>query len=455
MPRLCRALLAAALVAVCLLVAPAGVSSPSKPFVRLASINGGTTPQAGVARAPDGVLHLVYPNYGSTGLTARAISPGGSVLPAVQALQGWQAGLPGLVSLPNGTLEAVFGAIAPAPKPTSSLWAITSTNGGASWSAPADVKGGGPLEALVYGADVTAQVTGSTPVLTLPQAGGLLVQQGLGPGSPAVLVTNSSDGSVGGVNSAVDGMGTVAASWQSLAGHCGDFIQAIAPTVGAPQHVPGQFRNHLVIAGRDKGAGIFAAYTTDGNHVRLIRYGGGSVAVGEVPGLTASTLGVATGPSGRIWVMWGSDSGIAVTRSNKANTRFEPIQHLAHQAATLYRVAGDGRLGPLDLLANEIPASGTSTPGLDYARVLPELTVKIGVQSIKNGKGDVIAHKLTVTVTDAGDAVAGATVAAASAKKKTSSNGTATLTIPGSASVSLPVTVTDPGYQPVTKTVQL
>lgn len=454
MPSVRRALFAAAaLVAVCLLVAPAGVSSPNVPFVRLASINGGTTPQAGVARTPNGVLHLVYPD--SAGLVARAISPSGAVLPPVRALQGWQAGLPGLVALPNGTLEAAFGAIAPPPTQTSSLWAITSSDGGATWTAPADAKGGGPLEALVYGADVTGQATGGTPVWTLPQAGGLVVQQGLGPGSPAALVTDSSDGSVGNVNSAADGTGTVAAGWQSLAGPGGDFIQAVAPTVGPPQKVPGQFRNHLVVAGRDKGAGIFAAYTPDGSHVRLIRYGGGSVAVGFVPGLTASTLGVATGPDGRIWVMWGSDSGIAVTRSNKATTVFEPVQHLAHQAATLYRLAGDGRLGPLDLLANEIPASGTSTPVLDYARVLAELTVTAAVQTVKNNKGVVVAHTLTVKVTDAGDAVAGATVAAGSAKQKTSSKGTAKFTIPGSAAATLTVTVTDPGYHPVTKTVQL
>ena len=39
---------------------------------------------------------------------------------------------------------------------------------------------------------------------------------------------------------------------------------------------------------------------------------------------------VATGLDGRLWVMWGDVNGsasrIAVTRSNKAGTKFEPIQ---------------------------------------------------------------------------------------------------------------------------------
>jgi hypothetical protein len=77
----------------------------------------------------------------------------------------------------------------------------------------------------------------------------------------------------------------------------------------------------MVIAGRDKGPGVFAGYTTDGKHVRLIRYGGGTVAVGSVASATPGVIGVATGLDGRMW-MWGSDNGkIALTRSNRAVTR--------------------------------------------------------------------------------------------------------------------------------------
>ena len=46
--------------------------------------------------------------------------------------------------------------------------------------------------------------------------------------------------------------------------------------------------------------------------------------------------------------MWGSDAipgAVAVTRSNKAVTRFEPIQRIKLNSGSLYRLSGDGRLG--------------------------------------------------------------------------------------------------------------
>ena len=246
----------------------------------------------------------------------------------------------------------------------STLWTIESSNGGASWSAPAQVAGGSALEALAYGGNVTTQALGSTPVFTINVAGGLVVQQGLGSGSPTRQITSSAttDDFAGDVDSAVDAStGQVVAGWHSLAGSEGDFLQTVAPTAGAPVKWPGQLRNELVIAGRDAVPGVFGAYTTDGTHVRLLRFGGGSVAVGKVNGLNATVMGVATGLDGRVWVMWGQDGrAIAVTRSNKAVTKFEPDQHLNLNPFSLYRLSGDGRLGPLDLFVDQIPSSKTS-----------------------------------------------------------------------------------------------
>jgi hypothetical protein len=168
------------------------------------------------------------------------------------------------------------------------------------------------------------------PGLTFPQAGNLVIQQGLGAGSPDYLATNATDGSATDADSAADaGTGAVIASWVSLANPGGMYLQQVAPTAGTPQLVPGQSRPEQVIAGRDTGPGVFAPYTTDGTHVRLLLYGGGTEAVGSLTSVTPAALGVATGIDGRIWVMWGSDNGnIAVTRSNEAVTKFEPIQHL-------------------------------------------------------------------------------------------------------------------------------
>jgi hypothetical protein len=420
---------------------------------RVSTVNATTAPAVAMVRTSNGALHLVYQTLSGTspsGLASRTISAAGKVGAESAALSGWQAGQPGLVRLPNGNLEAFFGAVS--PKKVAAVWGITSSDGGLTWSAPADVRSGSQNESLAYGSDVTAAMAGTTPVLMLPQAGNLVVQRGIGSGAPTAIVTGSADGSMTDADVAVDASsGAVVAGWQSVAHDPKLFVQSVAPTAGSAAAVPGQSRNAIVLAGRDNGAGVFGAYTTDGKHVRLLRYGGGSVAVGSLTGTSAKVLGVATSLDGRVWVMWGDDSGggIAVTRSNKAVTRFESIQSVDSDAFSLYRISGDGRLGPLDLLVDQIPSSkGPAVPaGLYYARVLPLLTASASATAVKNKQGTVVAHKLTVTVSDAGDPVSSASVSADGLQKKTNAQGIATLTLPGSAPSSVTITVTSPGYR--------
>ena len=142
----------------------------------------------------------------------------------------------------------------------------------------------------------------------------------------------------------------------------------------------------------------------------------------------------------------------AFTRSNKAVTRFEPIQTGRFTWADLFTLSGDGRLGPLDLLMSGTPdvKTGPLVQGLYYARVLPELSATITATSIANGK-----FKLTANVTDAGDAVSGATVSAKGQSKTTSANGSAKLTIVGSAGDHVTVTITHPGYHVLKASVKL
>ncbi len=435
-----------------------GVSSasPSPAFTRVNALGVGTFATYAMVRTSNGTLHLIFQTTAPkspapNGLATRSISPAGFLGGQSQALTGWGTSIPGLVQLSNGKLEAVFGAVSPKPKQISGLWGIVSGNG-TSWSAPVEVGSQSQDEAQSYGANVTAQRSGSTPVFTLSVAGGLTVQQGLGQGSPTKSILNGSDDFAGDIDSAVDAAGQqVVASWQSLAHKGGDFIQGVAPTVGKAERMPGELRNEVVISGRDAGPGVFGAYTTDGSHVSLLRYGGGSVPVGSLPGVTAKVLGTATGLDGRIWVIWGDENGgLAVTRSNKAVTKFEPIQQIGMHAFSLYRLGGDGRLGPLDLLVEMIPPSVKNKlqpAGTFHARVLPELSASTNVTAVKNKAGTVIAHSVAVHVTDAGDPVAGATAAAGGKSGKTAANGTVTLTLPASVSGTVKVAVTAAGYQ--------
>lgn len=444
-----------ALAAAAIAAAP---SAAAPTFTRVSTIGVGTSPNYGAVRTPDGVLHLVFQtspggNAAPDGLATRTISPTGVLGAQTQALSGWGAGKPGLVRLPNGTLEAVFGATSPPPNQQSGVWGIASSDGGATWAAPTIVGDGDSNEALGYAADMTAALTGGgTPVVSLPIAGSIVIQQGLGQGATSQVVTDSSDNSAGDVDTTVDaGTGQVFASWQSLAGSGGDFIEPVAPALGTAQKMPGPVRNELVISGRDKGAGVFAAFTLDGSKVQLQRYGGGAVPVGKASGVQANKLGTATGLDGRIWVIWGDDNTVALTRSNKAVTKFEPVQKTRLDSAGLDRLAGDGRLGPLDLLVDQIPNGNPVPPsGTFYARVLPELSASVKVTSVKKST----AHKLKVTVTDAGDAVSGAKVSAAGRKATTGTNGVAKLKV-ASRSKRVKLTVKHAGYNALTKKVKL
>ena len=96
--------------------APAAAQAAVK-FTRIGSIPGTGGAVFAFLRTADGTLHLVRPtsDNGAQGLTADAISPSGAIAPPVTALStDWGVSVPGLVTLPNGSLEAFFGAGEPA-----------------------------------------------------------------------------------------------------------------------------------------------------------------------------------------------------------------------------------------------------------------------------------------------------------------------------------------------------
>jgi len=434
----------------------------------LAKVGYGTVP-IGFARSADGRLHVVFEtniSWGdsASGVGAVAISPSGNVGPQVQALawsgltSGSPSGIPGLAVMPSGALQAVFGG---SPSGVDGPWGITSTDGGATWSTPANVGSG----SMAFGdSNLTLQVSNGTPVLTAGCCGNIVIQEGFGAGSPTYQLTNASDDAAGNTDSAVDAKtGAVVTSWDSNAGSGGIWLQQAAPTVGAAQKapIPSQYGTGapLIVAGRDSGPGVFAAYPADfgpTTHVRLLRYGGGSVAVGSVKGLHAAVSSVATSLDGRLWVVWAGEingHGItAFTRSNKAVTRFEPIQAGRFTWAQLFTLSGDGRLGPLDLLMSGTPdvKTGPLVEGIYYARLLPELSASIAATSLGGGK-----FKLKAKVTDAGDAVSLAKVSAKGQSNTTSAAGLAKLTITGSAGDHVNVTITHPGYRSLKASVKL
>ena len=92
-------------------------------------------------------------------------------------------------------------------------------------------------------------------------------------------------------------------------------------------------------------------------------------------------------------------------------------------------------------------------PGEFYARVLAVLSARVSVSAVKNKKKVVVAHTITVKVTDAGDPVAGAKVAAKGQNAKTNAKGVAQLTLGASIRGKVTVTVTHATYRKLTKKV--
>jgi hypothetical protein len=448
------------------LMAPLAAAGTTLRTRQIATAGYGATP-VGFARTPDGVLHVVVTqntNWGDSysGIAALSISPSGRVGPPVQALN-WNGqsaqGNPGLAVMPSGALEATWGGY---PFGSDGPWGISSTNGGATWSAPTNIGSG----SMGFGdSHVPLAVSNGTPVLVAGCCGGIVIQQGFGAGSPTSQLTNTADGCAGNTNAAVDAAtGAAVAGWDSCDGSGGLWFQQVAPSTGAAQKapVPSQYGSGvpLIVAGRDSGPGVFAAYPANyanTTRIRLLRYGGGSVAVGSAKHVHADEWGVATGPAGRMWVMWWGQNTktgkfvLAATRSNKADTRFEPIQIFGPMNwSFLFTLAGDGRLGPLDLLVGGNPNGSEAESGFYYARIVPVLSASVSASNLGGGK-----FKLKARVTDAGDGVSGATVSAKGSKKSTNGTGHAKLTISGRPGEQVTVTISDGGYQTLKKTITL
>ena len=448
------------------LLAPTGAVGAKLHPALVAKVSYGLVPP-GFARTADGTLHVAYETNTSwgdsaNGVGAVSISPSGQLGTHLQALDwgnpgGSPNGIPGLAVLASGTLEATFGG---SPGGDDGPWGISSSDGGATWSAPVDI-GSGSME--FADSAVGVKVSNGTPLLAAGCCGGIVIQQGFGLGSSTYQLTNGTDNAAGNTDLALDAAtGAVIAGWDSNAGTGGLWLQQVAPSKGTAvkMPVPTQYGTgvSLIVAGRDSGPGVFAAYPANyanTTHMRLLRYGGGSVAVGSVNGMHAASWGVATGPDGRIWVAWaGQKNGkgiTAITRSNKAVTRFEPIQKYSFTWSSLFTLSGDGRLGPLDLLLGGTPATpADAATGLYHARLLPELSVSVKTTKLGSGK-----FKLNVQVNDAGDAVSVAHVAANGKTATTNSKGVGNVTVSGSPGKRIKVTITHPGYHAVKKKVKL
>src|SRR6185437_15432836 len=208
------------------------------------------------------------------------------------------------------------------------------------------------------------------------------------------------------------------------------------------------------IAARLGAPGTFVAYTGLTNQaIKLYQYGGGTRTIVKGPYRIAKVF---AGPAGRLWMLWGdANYGVWATRSNKAVTRWEPVQKLAlpKNVTAFYNAQGEGSGGPLDAFVDLL--IGTNDRGFWRTHVLARDALAEST-SYQSGGAKGKSAKLAFHATDAGDPLTGAIIVVARggtvlARLKTDPDGRASMNlILGNLhrSTSLKATMTAPGYTP-------
>ncbi|MGN6475481.1 MAG: hypothetical protein ACTHK4_17805 [Mycobacteriales bacterium] len=250
------------------------------------------------------------------------------------------------------------------------------------------------------------------------------------------------------------------AVWYSNSGDAttnGVLAQRIEPSLGPQVQAPGSnvisngSSNSLapiqryVTADRVGGgvyAGYFVGYPT-ATKVALWKLGSATALMRSAGG-SAQAVGAAAGPSGRLWLYWwdGGTATIHAVRTNPASTRFGAVCSVTTPNKTegVWDLVGNGDKGPLQLFS----IAGEPNAQVYDTVVLPCLSVGVSPKTISASKGGTF----TVTVTDAGAAIRGATVTFAGHHKTTNSSGKVSFSIAKHhAKGHFPISVSEHGYQ--------
>ena len=142
--------------------------------------------------------------------------------------------------------------------------------------------------------------------------------------------------------------------------------------------------------------------------------------------------GISAAPGGRLWVWWVQNQTLYAARTNPSVTKFGVIRAVRSPATpgqSPTRTGGDGSRGPLDAVINVIgkdkDGSGNPEAEIFSTRILEGLKVTVAPGKISYVHGG----RLTVKVSDAGVAVAGAAVRVGNVIKHTNAHGLVTFAI--------------------------
>ena len=440
-------MLAAAVAAVTLaLLTAAATAGPPGKWTQITRAHNGAKSNLGLARAKDGTLHVLSagPARGPfSAILDTQISPAGGVGNPQAVISGWNSVQPPAAAVaPDGSIHAMISG-QKVNSNTDPYAGLNEAVGPENWRLGAHAFGNYEIT-VPSNADVGVAVLKNGQLVSVwRSAVSLLFQTGTDPSvqpqnvtpqglaeSPAIAVDQRSGDAVIAYRNASSGA---------------DFFRRVVPGVGAPQAMPGAKQDAPSIAAGTRG-GVYSAYALDGTKVRLFRFGGSTKSVPVPKGARVLTAGVAAGPDGRLWIFYGNEQTTYVTRTSKAVTGFEPVQSLKSPPGTVqyFRLEGEGSGGPLDLFAN-VTVDGAAKDGSYHQQIQPALSLRASKKLTKNAQGKVTGARVTVRVTDAGDAVQGARVTGLPGGTKTT-NASGSIVVTAQLGKALAVVATKPGY---------
>lgn len=444
-----------ALLALALLPALSGATRPGQ-WNPVTSANGVNIDQVGLARTPDGKLHVASqrktPGHDvHEDLLHTVIDADGRVGPAQAIVSDWIGiGSPAIARAGDGSLLLVAGATSSLdPGAIDSFGAWRSTDNGATWAQiPGEAALGGGFASPVsfaFGSD------GATPFLTWGTTFGLFVHRGVSETEASGNFQTSNGFGCCGYDPgiALDGAtGQLVVAWYSNAdNHEGVFAQAVDQATGNPsgavERMPGSVTTYAgsdnssatlartAVVSRPGKPGVFVGYT--GNYpttTQALVWRVGS-RHSTVVGRRSSGIGhvaLASDSAGRVWAVWSGGTRIYARRSNVDATSWGPLVSVAVRRGTdtVFKLAANAQSGMVDVLAAFSPSS-TGDVQTWHTQLLPGLKLTAAPTRLAlGGRG---TQAVTLKVTDAGVPVAGAKVTLAGKSATTGRAGTVTLAV--------------------------